>query len=200
MSLRTYYKNKLYEAGCDEAGRGPLAGPVYAAAVILDPSKPIKGLQDSKKLPEKTRIELRLEIEEKALAWAVQAVDPREIDRINILQASLKAMKLCLDQLFIRPVSVLVDGNKKIPYLDIPQFCIVKGDATFQSIAAASILAKTYRDACMLELHEAFPQYEWNRNKGYPTARHQEAIIQFGYCVHHRRSFVLKRLKTESLL
>lgn len=177
-----------------------MAGPVYAAAVILDPSKPIKGLQDSKKLPEKTRLELRLEIEEKALAWAVQAVDPREIDRINILQASLKAMKLCLDQLFIRPVSVLVDGNKKIPYLDIPQFCIVKGDATFQSIAAASILAKTYRDACMLELHEAFPQYEWNRNKGYPTARHQEAIIQFGYCVHHRRSFVLKRLKTESLL
>ncbi|HEX5626254.1 MAG TPA: ribonuclease HII [Saprospiraceae bacterium] len=200
MSLRTYYKNKLYEAGCDEAGRGPLAGPVYAAAVILDPSKPIKGLQDSKKLPEKTRLELRLEIEEKALAWAVQSVDPREIDRINILQASLKAMKLCLDQLSVRPVSVLVDGNRKIPYLDIPQYCMVKGDASFQSIAAASILAKTYRDACMLELHEAFPQYEWNRNKGYPTVRHQEAIIRFGYCVHHRRSFVLKRLQTESLL
>lgn len=189
MKLKTYYKKNLYEAGCDEAGRGPLAGPVFAAAVILDPAKPIEGLNDSKLLHETERNQLRLEIEQHALAWAVASVDVMEIDRINILQASLIAMRNALLQLNPPPVLVLVDGNQKLPYLDFIQYCMIKGDQRFQSIAAASILAKTHRDEFMLRIHEEFPHYGWNENKGYSTARHRQAIKTYGLCIHHRKSF-----------
>ncbi|MGB3084398.1 MAG: ribonuclease HII [Saprospiraceae bacterium] len=192
MNLKTYYKNILYEAGCDEAGRGPLAGPVFAAAVILDPNQEILGLNDSKKLNEKERNILRTEIESKALCWSVCKLEPIEIDQINILQASLKAMRICLLDLKIRPTSIIIDGNKKIPHLEIEQYCIVKGDAKFQSIAAASILAKTHRDQYMLEIHQEFPLYGWNQNKGYPTLKHRMAIQQFGICKYHRKSFQMK--------
>jgi ribonuclease HII len=189
LKLRTYYKNKLYEAGCDEAGRGPLAGPVYAAAVILDSSKKIKGLNDSKLLDEEKRLHLRYEIEQKALAWAVVAIDVLEIDRINILQASLTAMHQCLMQLQIAPLVVLVDGNQKIPNLEIEQYCMIKGDGRFKSIAASSILAKTYRDDYMQKLHCEFPQYGWYENKGYPTVKHRLAIKEHGLSIHHRKTF-----------
>lgn len=192
MNLQTYYKNSLYEAGCDEAGRGPLAGPVYAAAVILDPYKPIKGLNDSKLLTEAARKTLRIEIELKALAWAVTSLNEREIDKYNILQASLKAMRACILKLSVQPVVVLVDGNKKIPYLDIEQYCMVKGDSRFQSIAAASILAKTYRDEYMLKIHKKFTHYGWDENKGYPTLKHRQAIHEHGLCKYHRKTFHVK--------
>lgn len=189
MGLRTYYKKKLYEAGCDEAGRGCLAGPVVAAAVMLDPARPIRGLRDSKELSAERRSRLRIEIEDKALTYAVAFCDPEEIDRINILRASLLAMYRALMKLSPSPVHVLIDGNQLIRDLPFEQTCIVKGDALYQSIAAASILAKTHRDEYMSELHLSFPQYNWISNKGYPSAEHRRAVINFGSCIHHRKSF-----------
>ena len=184
------------EAGCDEAGRGCLAGPVYAAAVILprDFSHPL--LNDSKQVPEKTREELRLIIEEKAIAWSVASVSCQEIDTINILKASFKAMHLALDGLKKKPGLLLIDGNRFTPYKKIPHRCIVQGDGIYQSIAAASILAKTYRDAYMQEIHQQFPHYGWNSNKGYGTLAHRNAISTHGLCEHHRKSFRIESLQT----
>lgn len=183
-------KNKI-EAGCDEAGRGCLSGPVVAAAVILDNNNPIIGLNDSKKLNEKKRSVLRFEIEEKALSFAVAVVEPKKIDEINILNASILAMHLAVEKLEIRPNWLLIDGNRFHPFQQISHSCIVKGDAKFQSIAAASILAKTYRDEIMLTLHEQFPDYNWKKNMGYPTKDHRRAIEQYGITHHHRKTFKL---------
>ena len=190
--LEPYYQEIFPEAGCDEAGRGCLAGPVFAAAVILpiDFSDPL--LNDSKKLNEKERYALREMIEEKALAWAVQSVDQVEIDSINILNASIKAMHLAIEQLKISPKFIIVDGNRFKPVENIPHKTIVKGDGKYASIAAASILAKTHRDDFMLAAHKEFPQYNWKKNKGYPTADHRRAIQQFGRCALHRVSFQFK--------
>lgn len=189
--LQPFYQEKFIEAGCDEAGRGCYAGPVYAAAVILpvDFFHPL--LNDSKQLSEKQRDELRPFIEKEAIAFAVAAVDNEEIDQVNILKASFKAMHLAIDQLHKRPGLLLIDGNRFIPYQKIPHQCFVKGDGRFASIAAASILAKTYRDEYMYRIHEEFPQYGWNRNKGYGTAVHRKAIEEHGLCCFHRKSFRL---------
>lgn len=181
----------LIEAGCDEAGRGCLAGPVTAAAVILPSDFSLPELNDSKKLSEKARFRLRPVIEEKALAYAVAFVYQDEIDEINILRASFKAMHKAIDQLTTTPEMLLIDGNRFIPYNRISHECIIKGDGKYLSIAAASILAKTYRDEYMDRIHEEFPYYEWKNNKGYPTAAHRAAIKKHGDCVHHRRSFTL---------
>lgn len=183
--------SKLIEAGCDEAGRGCLAGPVVAAAVILPKNKRIVGLDDSKKLSESRRMILKEEIENKALAYAVAFVSPEKIDKINILQASIHAMHLAIAQLKILPEFILVDGNKFNPYPNIAHECIIKGDGKYANIAAASILAKTYRDLHMEELHQEFPHYDWKQNKGYPTAKHRAKIAEFGPCNHHRKSFTL---------
>ena len=190
--LEPYYQEIFPEAGCDEAGRGCLAGPVFAAAVILpiDFSDPL--LNDSKKLNEKDRYALREMIEERALAWAVRSVDQVEIDSINILNASIKAMHLAIEQLEISPKFIIVDGNRFKPVENIPHKTIVKGDGKYASIAAASILAKTHRDDFMLAAHKKFPQYNWKKNKGYPTADHRRAIQQFGRCALHRVSFQFK--------
>lgn len=177
------------EAGCDEAGRGCLAGPVYAAAVILPPDFSNPLLNDSKQLTEKQRYELRPIIEQSALAWAVGVADNREIDRINILKASITAMHRAVDQLVIRPEHLLVDGNRFYPYPGIPHTTIVKGDGKMMSIAAASVLAKTYRDDFMNRIAEEYPQYGWLENKGYPTAAHREAIRKYGTTPYHRMSF-----------
>lgn len=188
----------LKEAGCDEAGRGPLAGSVFAAAVILPPDFRNELLNDSKQLTEKQRYELRPIIEREAIAWAVVEVTAEEIDRINILQSSIVGMQRALDKLSVRPEHILVDGNKWKPYvpegelLAIPADTVVHGDATYMSIAAASVLAKTYRDDYMLRLHEEFPQYGWDQNKGYPTAQHYAALRQFGPTPYHRMTFNLK--------
>ena len=179
------------EAGCDEAGRGCLAGPVYAAAVILAPDFQHPLLNDSKQLTEKLRDELRLVIEAEALAWCVAQASPEEIDRINILQASYLAMHRALDGLALRPEFILVDGNRFRAYAAVPHACIVKGDGKYASIAAASVLAKTHRDAEMYRLAETFPQYDWHSNKGYPTLAHREALRQHGLTPHHRRTFQL---------
>ena len=187
--LAPFHEAGRLEAGCDEAGRGCLAGPVHAAAVILpeDFSHPL--LNDSKQLTAAQRAGLRTVIEAEALAWAVASCTPEEIDRINILQASYLAMHRALDALQPRPEFILVDGNRFRSYASTPHLCVVKGDGKFMSIAAASILAKTHRDAAMEQLAEAFPQYDWLSNKGYPTAAHREAIRQHGLTPHHRRSF-----------
>lgn len=187
--LKSYMHQGILEAGCDEAGRGCLCGPVACAAVILPDDFDCPGLNDSKKLSEKKRKELRPIIEEKALAWAVVMVDAEEIDRINILNASIEGMHRALDNLKIKPQHVLVDGNRFKPYKDIPHTTVVKGDATFMSIAAASILAKTHRDELMEKLAEKFPGYDWEVNKGYPTKAHREAISRLGLTSLHRRSF-----------
>lgn len=189
--LQPFYQEEFLEAGCDEAGRGCYAGPVHAAAVILpvDFFHPL--LNDSKQLSEKQRDELRPVIEKEAIAFAVAAVDNEEIDQVNILKASFKAMHLAIDQLHKRPGLLLIDGNRFIPYQKIPHQCFVKGDGRFASIAAASILAKTYRDEYMYRIHEEFPQYGWNRNKGYGTAVHRKAIEEHGLCRFHRKSFRL---------
>ncbi len=189
--LQPFYQEQFVEAGCDEAGRGCYAGPVYAAAVILpvDFFHPL--LNDSKQLSEKQRDELRPVIEKEAIAFAVAAVDNDEIDQVNILKASFKAMHLAIDQLHKRPGLLLIDGNRFIPYQKIPHQCFVKGDGRYASIAAASILAKTYRDEYMYRIHEEFPQYGWNRNKGYGTAVHRKAIEEYGLCRFHRKSFRL---------
>ncbi|MBO7249556.1 MAG: ribonuclease HII [Bacteroidales bacterium] len=193
--LSPFYSDFI-EAGCDEAGRGPLAGPVFAAAVILPRDFHHPLLNDSKQISEKVREELRPIIEREALAWAVTAVDAEEIDRINILKASIVGMQRSLDQLTLRPEFIIVDGNKFAPYMYkgeiIPHKCIVKGDAKFASIAAASILAKTYRDDFMREAAKQYPQYGWERNFGYPTKEHREAIIRYGETPLHRKSFHCK--------
>ncbi|MCB0402317.1 MAG: ribonuclease HII [Flavobacteriales bacterium] len=189
--LKSCYQKKWTEAGCDEAGRGCLAGPVYAAAVILPKDYKNKILNDSKQLSEKKRLMLRDEIEKDALAFGIGIVDNREIDEINILNASFLAMHRAVDQLQSKPGLLLIDGNRFKPYNDIPHECIVKGDGKFLSIAAASILAKTYRDEFMENAHEKYPVYDWNSNKGYPTKKHREAIKAFGITNLHRQSFQL---------
>ncbi len=189
--MLTPQKNNGLEAGTDEAGRGCLAGPVTAAAVILPPHFNLKDLNDSKKLTSQTREALRLKIEEEALCYGVAHVAPAEIDSLNILNASIKAMHLALAQMKLEPAHILVDGNRFYAYKNIPFECIVKGDGKYQNIAAASILAKTHRDALMKELSAEFPEYEWNQNKGYPTKKHREALREFGATLHHRKSFQL---------
>lgn len=184
------------EAGCDEAGRGPLAGPVVAAAVILPADYHNELLNDSKQLTERQRDRLRTEIEREAAAWAVAVVEPEEIDRLNILHASTHAMCVAVQQLAMKPDFLLIDGNRFYNETDIPYQCIVKGDAKYMSIAAASILAKTHRDEIMCQLHQKYPLYGWDHNKGYPTAEHYQAIEQHGVTPHHRRSFNLYRQKT----
>lgn len=179
------------EAGCDEAGRGCLAGPVFAAAVILPDNFYHEKLNDSKQLSEKEREELRIYIEEKALSYAVATCSIQEIEELNILWASVKAMHKALDKLTVRPEFILVDGNKFRPYKDIPHNCIIKGDATYMSIAAASILAKTYRDKYMEEIHAEYPVYLWNKNRGYATKAHRDAIRVHGITPHHRQCFTL---------
>lgn len=189
--LLPHYYTDLIEAGCDEAGRGCLAGSVYAAAVILPKDYDNPLLNDSKKLTEKRRKELRDQIVRDAVAWAVGVVTPEEIDRINILNASFLAMHRALDQLTIRPEAVIVDGNRFKPYHDLPYTTIVKGDGKYQSIAAASILAKTFRDEYMDSIANEYPYYDWQKNKGYPTKAHREGIREHGPSPYHRMSYNL---------
>ena len=193
--LAPYLNKNEIEAGCDEAGRGCLAGPVFAAAVILPKNFRHEALNDSKQLSEKSRDHLRLIVEKEALAWAVAQVDAPEIDQVNILNASFLAMHRAVDQLSTRPSSLLIDGNRFNAYPDIPHHCIIKGDGKYLSIAAASILAKTYRDDFMKNLALQFPHYAWQSNKGYPTKAHRAAIKLHGACKYHRQSF---RLLAES--
>ena len=201
--LKVQMISGLVEAGCDEAGRGPLAGSVFAAAVVLNPETAQKvpefaWLNDSKQLTDKQRYALRPVIEREAVAWAVVEVSPQEIDERNILQCSILGMQRALDKLSVRPQHILVDGNKWKPYvpegelLEIPAHTVVHGDATYMSIAAASVLAKTYRDDYMKRLHEQFPQYGWNTNMGYPTAEHYAALKKYGPTPYHRMTFNLK--------
>lgn len=190
--LLPFFKKGVIEAGCDEAGRGCLAGPVFAAAVILPKNVNIVGLDDSKKLSEKQRYNLRQEIIKIALCYYVSQVDNNEIDKINILWASVLAMQKSLDKLKIIPEHIIVDGNKFKPYKNIPYTCVIRGDGKYQSIAAASVLAKTFRDDYMKELHNKFPNYNWLKNKGYPTAEHAKAIKEFGLTPYHRKTFHLK--------
>lgn len=187
--LLSCYQDQLVEVGCDEAGRGCLAGPVFAAAVIFprDYHNPI--LNDSKKLSEKKRIELRPVIEREALAFAVAEITPQEIDKINIHNASYRAMHLAIQALPITPGFILVDGNRFIPYPETPHQCIIKGDGKYLSIAAASILAKTYRDDFMLKIANEYPMYNWHSNKGYPTIVHRRAVLKHGFSPYHRRTF-----------
>ncbi len=189
--LKNYYEQGRVEAGCDEAGRGCLAGSVYAAAVILPPDYHNERLNDSKKLTARQRYALRQDIERDAVAWAVGVVTPQEIDQINILNASILAMHRALDQLQVRPEAIIVDGNRFKPYRDLPHTTIVKGDGKYLSIAAASILAKTYRDDEMVRLVQEYPDYDWQHNMGYPTRKHREAIRQHGITPYHRRTFNL---------
>lgn len=202
MLLNHYYDGKI-EAGCDEAGRGCLAGSVYAAAVILPPDYHNDDLNDSKQLTEKKRYALREQIERDAVAWAVGIVTPEEIDKINILRASFLAMHRAIDQLKVRPEALIIDGNRFTPYTPqgeqkpLPHTCIVKGDGKYLAIAAASILAKTYRDDYMNGLAEEHPQYDWKSNKGYPTKKHRQAIKEHGVTPYHRLSYNL--LGTEEL-
>lgn len=189
--LKNCFYEGMIEAGCDEAGRGCLAGSVYAAAVILPEGYQNDMLNDSKKLTDKRRKELRQVIERDAVAWAVGVVTPEEIDKINILNASILAMHRALDQLKVRPQAVIVDGNRFKRYGDLPHTTIVKGDGKYLSIAAASILAKTYRDDYMDSLAEEYPQYDWKSNKGYPTKKHRTAIKEHGITPYHRRSYNL---------
>lgn len=189
--LENHYYEGLVEAGCDEAGRGCLAGSVFAAAVILPPDYENELLNDSKELTDRKRKQLREIIEHDAVDWAVGIVEPGEIDEINILNASILAMHRALDQLKVRPEAMIVDGNRFKPYRDLPYTTIVKGDGKYLSIAAASILAKTYRDDYMDRLAEDYPQYDWKSNKGYPTKKHRQAIRECGITPFHRRSFTL---------
>ena len=194
--LPSFYQETGIEAGCDEAGRGCYAGPVFAAAVVLPKDFQHPFLNDSKQVKPAQRYTLREIIQEKAIAWAVANVSPAEIDQINILQASYKAMHLAIAQLKIQPNLLLIDGNRFKPYTTIPHHCIIKGDGKFASIAAASILAKTYRDDYMLQMHEQYPQYDWASNKGYGTAAHRKAIVEFGLCDEHRKSFAINPVQT----
>lgn len=188
------------EAGCDEAGRGCIAGPVFAAAVILPPDFYHPLLDDSKKLAKMTRLKLRPIIEESALSWAVAKINPFEIDKINILNASFMAMHRAIDKLDIYPEYLLIDGNRFKAYMDIPYECIIKGDGKYASIAAASILAKTYRDDFMEAFSRKYPQFGWAKNKGYPTEEHRKAVIDHGPCIHHRKSFRLYPQYKQTLL
>lgn len=199
MLIQRYHKNGL-EAGLDEAGRGCLAGPVAAAAVILNGKRVITGLDDSKKLSQQAREALRMEIEAKADYFSVAFVAVAAIDQLNILHASIHAMHQALRKLKQRPDHLLVDGNRFHPYQDIPHTCIVGGDGRYASIAAASILAKTYRDAYMVKLHEQYPEYDWASNKGYPTEKHRRALTLYGRTAHHRKTFKYKRAQTDSKL
>lgn len=187
--LKTCFQHEWVEAGCDEAGRGPLAGPVTAAAVILPPDWNHPLLNDSKKMSEKKRNLLRKIIEQEAVAWAVEMVMPDEIDRINILNASFAAMSRAVEKLSVKPQLLLIDGNRFRSNLNIPYQCIVKGDATYTSIAAASVLAKTYRDEYMMCIADEYPLYNWKQNKGYPTREHREAVLRYGLTPYHRVSF-----------
>lgn len=189
--LKKYFNKEWIEAGCDEAGRGCLAGPVFAAAVILPKTFKNSLLDDSKKLTDSQRKELRPIIEKEAIAWSIGIVDVAEIDTINILNASFKAMHKAIGKLKITPELLLIDGNRFKPYKNIPHECIIKGDGKYLSIAAASVLAKTYRDDYIDALHLKFPQYNWLQNKGYGTLKHRQAIMEFGPCEHHRKSFRL---------
>lgn len=189
--LRPYHLNAVLEAGCDEAGRGCLAGPVFAAAVILPPDFNYPGLNDSKKLTEKERDVLRPIIENEAISWSVALVKHKVIDRINILNASIKAMNLAIGKLHIQPEHLLIDGNRFQTYHDIPFKCIIGGDGLYKSIAAASILAKTHRDAYMAALHDKYPFYNWKNNKGYPTPEHRRGIKAMGPSPFHRMTFRL---------
>lgn len=193
--LKNCYNKGVVEAGCDEAGRGCLAGPVYAAAVILPANYSNEKLNDSKQLTERQRYELREQIERDAVAWAVAAVNNEEIDKINILNASFHAMNMAVKKLKKTPESLLIDGNRFKNETDLPFQCIVKGDGKYLSIAAASILAKTYRDDYMLEAHKRFPAYGWDTNKGYPTSKHFDAIEQYGISPLHRKTYALYRQK-----
>ncbi|REJ84456.1 MAG: ribonuclease HII [Bacteroidetes bacterium] len=196
-SLPSYYSKDLLEAGCDEAGRGCLAGPVFAAAVILPHNFMHPGLNDSKQLSEKERLILRPYIEMNAIAWAVASVSEEEIDRINILNASIKAMHLAVSKLAVVPELLLIDGNRFKPYQGISHQCFIEGDSRFASIAAASVLAKTYRDDYMNEMHIIYPQYRWNKNKGYGTAEHRKMILSLGLSPMHRKSFHLKEAQQQ---
>lgn len=190
MLLETSYMKGVLEAGCDEAGRGPLAGPVFAAAVILPEGFSHPLLDDSKKMSEKNRLLLRDIIMKEAVAWAVAEVSPEEIDRINILRASFEAMTRAVESLSVRPEHLLIDGNRFISRLEIPYRCEVKGDGRFANIAAASVLAKTARDERMMQLAEEFPGYGWEKNKGYPTREHRQAVARLGATPHHRMTFL----------
>ena len=191
LQLLPNYSGHRLECGCDEAGRGCLAGPVVAAAVILPLDFSCPGLNDSKQLTELQRDELRIIIEQEAIAWAVALVDEKEIDEINILNASILAMHRAMDKLTVTPEFIIVDGNKFKKYGNIPHRTIVKGDSKYLSIAAASVLAKTHRDELMMKLHGEFPQYGWDRNKAYPTIKHRQAIKQYGVSPYHRLSYKL---------
>jgi ribonuclease HII len=196
MLLSSFTPDKI-EAGCDEAGRGCLAGPVFAAAVILPMKYKNKLLDDSKKLSEKVRNKLREEIINDALYWKVAMVDNEEIDKINILNASFRAMHKAVDALEIKPELLLIDGNRFKKYKDIPHHCIIKGDGKYQSIAAASVLAKTFRDEYMIDAHDKFPTYNWKQNKGYATLEHRNVIMTMGRCPLHRLSFHLQEEQLE---
>ena len=187
--LLARYQHELIEAGCDEAGRGCLAGPVFAAAVILPPRFKHKLLNDSKQLSEDVRYELRIEIEKKAIAHAVAWCDNLEIDNINILNASFLAMHRAIEKLHLKPQFLIIDGNRFNKYQDTPHHCIVEGDAKYLSIAAASILAKTYRDDYMKKIATEHPEYDWHSNKGYPTIKHRQTVLKIGYTPYHRRTF-----------
>ncbi len=189
--LKAFYQEEMIEAGCDEAGRGCFAGPVFAAAVVLPKDFYHPLLNDSKQLSENNRNELRPIIEKEAISFAVSSVNHLMIDKTNILKASIRSMHLSIAKLSLQPGLLLIDGNRFTKYKSIPHRCIVKGDSIYASIAAASILAKTYRDELMLKLHKEFPQYKWNSNKGYGTAEHRKAIEEFGLCIYHRKSFKL---------
>ncbi|WP_196890989.1 ribonuclease HII [Aureivirga marina] len=199
MTLKSKYTEHKYEVGTDEAGRGCLSGPVVAAAVILPDNFSHELLNDSKKLTEKQRAKLRPIIEKEALAYGVSFIEPKEIDKINILQASITGMHRAIEKMEIEPNFIIVDGNKFRKYKEIPHETIVKGDAKYKSIAAASVLAKTYRDEYMEKIHEEFPSYNWKKNKGYPTKEHRQAIEENGSCKYHRMSFKLlpEQLKLE---
>ncbi len=197
MLLKKFYQTKFVEAGCDEAGRGCLAGPVFAAAVVLNKNIDIKGLNDSKKLNEKQRNELRLEIEEKAMCYAVASYTNKQIDEVNILKASIFSMHLAIDKLKPKPSLLLIDGNRFMPYNTLKHVCIIKGDEKIQSIAAASILAKTYRDEYMVALHQKHPEYGWDKNKAYATETHRQAILKYGITPYHRLSFTLYKKQLE---
>jgi ribonuclease HII len=193
LSLLPFYKEGAIEAGCDEAGRGCLAGSVYAAAVILPPDYKNDMLNDSKQISEKNREILRKQIEDDAISWAIGIVDCSVIDKVNILNASILAMHCAIVQLNVKPNFLLIDGNRFKPYNKIQHECIVKGDSKYMSIAAASILAKTHRDEYMNILHNEFPKYKWNKNKAYPTSDHRNAIAKYGITPYHRKSFNLNQ-------
>lgn len=195
--LKAFYRKNQLEAGCDEAGRGCLAGPVFAAAVILPADFYHPLLNDSKTLSLNKREELREIITKEAISWAVASLDNQKIDKINILKASIQSMHLALDQLNRSPEFILIDGNRFLPYKKTPHQCVVKGDGKYASIAAASILAKTYRDDYMLKIHEEYPVYDWKKNKGYPTKKHREALATHGTSPYHRQSFRLFDTQTK---